>query len=75
MKRILVIALVAVIVSVLTDFSLHGGEGHFIWSNILGFFALFGLTGCVAIILVSKWLGHRWLQRPEDYYDRDEGNE
>ena len=23
-----------------------------------------------AIVLVSKWAGHRFLQRDEDYYDR-----
>ncbi len=58
------------IVSVLIDLPLTGGHGDFAWSNILGFFALFGMIGCVAIVLISKWLGHYWLQRKEDYYDR-----
>lgn len=75
MKRILVIILIALIISVLIDLPLHGGYGDFAWSKILGFFALFGLIGCVALILISKWLGHYWLQRKEDYYDRNDGNE
>ncbi len=75
MKRILTIILIAVILSVLIDLPLHDGYGDFAWSNILGFFALFGLIGCVALIMISKWLGHYWLQRKEDYYDRNDGDE
>ncbi|OGO24859.1 MAG: hypothetical protein A2144_04115 [Chloroflexi bacterium RBG_16_50_9] len=70
MKRILVITLIVLVLSFLVDLPLHGGHGDFAWSNISGFFALFGLIGCVAIVLISKWLGHHWLQRKEDYYDR-----
>ena len=73
MKRIWITILAALIISVVLDFSLHtGGHGEFAWSGILGFFAVFGLIGCLAIILISKWLGHHWLQRKEDYYDRDD---
>lgn len=31
-----------------------------------GGWALGGLAGCAAIVVVAKWLGSRWLQRPED---------
>ncbi len=75
MKRILVTILIALALSVLVDLPFSDGHGDFAWSNILGFFALFGLIGCVAIILISKWLGHHWLQRKEDYYDRNNSNE
>lgn len=34
-----------------------------------GFDAVYGFAGCVAIIVVSKWLGKRWLQRTERYYE------
>jgi hypothetical protein len=30
-----------------------------------GTFAAFGFVGCVAIVVVSKWLGKRALQRPD----------
>lgn len=42
---------------------------HFAWHHIPVFDALFGFAGCAAIIVVSKALGHRWLQKKEDYYD------
>ena len=34
-----------------------------------GFWAAFGFTGCVLIIIVSKWFGHAGIMRREDYYD------
>ncbi|MGH7349755.1 MAG: hypothetical protein ACREI6_07040 [Candidatus Rokuibacteriota bacterium] len=38
------------------------------WHRAPGFQTVCGFVGCVAIVLVSKWLG-RWLQRPEDADD------
>jgi hypothetical protein len=34
-----------------------------------GFWSVFGLLGCVLLILVSKWFGHCGIMRDEDYYD------
>jgi hypothetical protein len=34
-----------------------------------GFWSIFGLVGCLAIILLSKWFGHAGIMRGEDYYD------
>ncbi len=42
---------------------------HFLGDEIPGFWALFGFLACALIIIASKWLGHAWLFRPEDYYD------
>ncbi len=39
-----------------------------VWFLGMGFF------GCVVIVYGSKWLGHLWLQKPEDYYGEDEGD-
>ena len=78
MKRIwIVIFIAALILSVVADLLLYSGLGHddFPWSRILGFFALFGFISCVAIVVISKWLGHHWLQRKDDYYDRNDGDE
>jgi len=75
MKRILVIILTALVASILIDLLLIGNSGDFSWSNISGFFALFGFIGCIALVLISKWLGHHWLQRKEDYYDRNNDDE
>jgi hypothetical protein len=42
--------------------------GGWVW----GYFALFGLAFCVAMIGFAKMIGHFWLQRPDDYYSEDE---
>ena len=78
MKRTWIMVFIAVLIlSFVADFLLNSGQGHgeFPWSHILGFFALFGFVGCVALIVISKLIGHYWLQRKEDYYDRDDDNE
>ena len=42
---------------------------HFWWQKIPVYDAIFGFIGCIAIILFSKWLGHAWLMKDEDFYD------
>ena len=42
---------------------------HFWWQKIPVFDAIFGFIGCIIIIFFSKWLGHRWLMKDENYYD------
>jgi hypothetical protein len=39
------------------------------WEKIPYFFGIFGFIGCVAIILISKFLGKFLLLRKETYYD------
>lgn len=51
---------------------LHHDPGHTHWWNhVPGFFIFFGFFGCVLIILFSKTLGKKVLDRREDYYDAD----
>ena len=40
-------------------------------ADLPGFDLALGIVGCAAIVWISKWLGRRFLQRPESYYDRD----
>ena len=42
---------------------------HFRFESIPAWGSLYGLVSCVAIIVVSKFLGKVWLMRREDYYD------
>jgi len=63
----------SILVDVLVKF--HGqaeAQAHtaFLWQTIPGFSAIYGFVGCVLIIVVSKSLGHLWLQREEDYYEK-----
>ncbi len=63
------IALAAlVLLSVVAEVTIVEDHGHW-WNAIPAFYALFGLVGCIAIILISKWLGKVLLQRREEYYD------
>ncbi len=45
-------------------------EHHYWFTDIPGYFVLYGFVGCVAIIYLSKWYGKYGVQRPEDYYTR-----
>ncbi len=47
----------------------HGDDSHFWFESIPAWGSLYGLASCVAIIVVSKFLGKVWLMRREDYYD------
>ena len=42
---------------------------HFWFESIPAWGSLYGLASCVAIVVVSKFLGKVWLMRREDYYD------
>jgi hypothetical protein len=39
--------------------------------HIPGFWSVFGLVGCILIILGSKAFGHAGIMTREDYYDED----
>ncbi len=47
----------------------HVHPRHFWFEWIPAWGSLYGLGSCVAIIVVSKFLGKVWLMRREDYYD------
>ena len=47
----------------------HAHSRHFWFESIPAWGSLYGLASCVAIIVVSKFLGKVWLTRREDYYD------
>jgi hypothetical protein len=42
---------------------------HFWFESIPAWGSLYGFASCVAIIVVSKFLGKMWLMRRENYYD------
>lgn len=60
---------VALVAAAGADFLIPGHGGEHLWERET-FFAWYGFLGCVAIILLSKALGKRVLQRPEDYWER-----
>lgn len=67
-----VAAAVATLVSVAAEIVWHGAShAYFWWHRLPGFDAMFGLAGCVAIVILSKALGAWWLQRPERYWEEE----
>lgn len=44
-------------------------HGPFRIEHVFGFYGVFGLVACVALVLIAKQL-RRVLMRSEDYYDR-----
>lgn len=62
---------VALLLSVAVEFVVPKAPPEHLWEHKT-FFAWYGFAGCVAIILISKALGKRLLQRPEDYYRQEE---
>ena len=48
---------------------IHEAHGDHWWHHLPGFDLLYGLAGCVAIVLVSKALGSAWLERDARYYE------
>lgn len=44
-------------------------HAHTAIERLPAFWSIFGLLGCVAIIIGSKWFGHAGIMTREDYYD------
>ncbi|MFQ5535424.1 MAG: hypothetical protein ACE5EM_11450 [Sphingomonadales bacterium] len=66
-RQLLTATLVAIVIG---DFMVSREHGAFFWDAIPGWAAVMGFVSCVAIIFVSKFLGHQGrLMRREDFYD------
>lgn len=66
---------IGLVLSVIAGFFVHlysHPKIHFFWETVPFFSALYGFLGCILIIIGSKALGHRWLQKEENYYEKQE---
>ena len=43
-------------------------EAYFVGSDFPMFWVGFGFASCIAIVVVSKWVGHTFLMREDDPY-------
>ncbi len=68
--RPIVIAVVVgvVLAAVLEVFLVDHREFLFAGSDVLLFWAGFGLVGCIGIVVISKWVGHTFLMKHDDPY-------
>lgn len=48
---------------------LHMTHPVFLWDYVPGFSTLYGMISTYLIIVISKWIGHSFLMKREDYYD------
>jgi hypothetical protein len=67
-KKARYVFLIGIGLSILLGLFFLPEHPHFWWEKIPGFDAIFGFFGCIVIVLGSKALGHRWIQKGEDYY-------
>lgn len=68
-KKLFYAALVVIMLIDIAVSLLHLGHGHFSIDSMPGFGSIYGFISCVIIIIVSKFIGHLWLMKKEDYYD------
>jgi hypothetical protein len=68
-KTLKYVFFISIGLSILIGFFISHEHVHFWWEKIPAFDAIFGFLGCIVIVLVSKALGHHWIQKDEDYYD------
>ena len=72
LKTVVRVSLAALLLLILVDalpFMVDKHHAHTAVEKLPGFWSVFGLVGCVIIILVSKWFGHLGIMTREDYYD------
>lgn len=69
-KRLWKLLLVILALIIVADILVPRDHVAYIWQVIPGWAAIFGFVSCVAIIFISKFIGHSCgIMRDEDYYD------
>ena len=72
LKAVVRLALAALALLVVVDAIpglINKEHAHTALERFPGFWALFGLIGCIIIIILSKAFGHGGIMQREDYYD------
>ena len=68
-KKFRLILVLCIIITCILGFLFPNPHPHFWWQYIPVFDVIYGFFGCIIIILSSKWIGHKWLIKDENYYD------
>lgn len=69
LKTLVRLSIALLVLLVLADaLFVNKHEAHTSPEHIPGFWAVFGFVACVLIIVVSKWFGHAFVMKREDYY-------
>ena len=70
----LIICAISLLLIVALEIAFVQHKIYYPWHGFIGFDIFFGFLGCVAIIVISKFLGSAFIQRKENYYV-EENNE
>jgi len=68
-KTLWTILYLTLAVSLIAEFTIPDGKGHFEVEEFPFFNALFGFAACVGIVFLSKFLGF-FFKREEKFYDK-----
>lgn len=60
---------VLAVISLIAEFTMLADYDSHWWNQIPGFYILWGIIGCAAVIFISKWVGKFFILSDEDYYD------
>jgi hypothetical protein len=67
-KKVITIASLVLILSLIVEVLFVHPHVEFWWHGLVGFDIIFGLFGCLLLIVASKTFGKEFIQRSEDYY-------
>ena len=70
MKRITIATVIFVLSTAALELAFrHLAHATFFWHKLPAFDFVYGVLGCSLIVLGSKWVGHKFVQRNVNYYD------
>ncbi|HUL54629.1 MAG TPA: hypothetical protein VLT83_14595 [Opitutaceae bacterium] len=67
--RVGLAVLAALILADVVPGLVHKEHAHTVAEHVSGFWAAFGLIGCLALVVIAKTLGRLGVSTREDYYD------
>ncbi len=71
MKRVYIATAIFVVLTAALELAFrHLAHPAFFWYELPAFDFVYGFLGCGLIVFGSKWVGHKFVQRDEHYYDR-----
>jgi hypothetical protein len=71
LKRLRIGSCLVLAIVLAADFIIPRDHVVFWWDSVPGFDAGFGFVSCIAIIAVSKTIGHLGIMQKENFYEKE----